>query len=732
MTSEKGFRVLVLGDAGTGKTSLIKCFASGGSARHSGSSSSKFSLKGEVYFTDEQSMFSDPARGKTLIVDFSARAPLPTYLQHQQDERVISSEIKRSDVICIVCDLGRAETMDSIDRYWIPLIRRHHGTLADTDNSRSDRVISAVPIIIAENKIDLIRDEDNTEKLDNFFLDLCDKYTEIESCIKCSATENLYVESLFKTAERAIVFPYYPLCDPATHRLTNKCKAALKRVFKLLDRDKDGALNDDELEDLQSIVSTADAKKHPLTKAQLDGIKLKISKEDYNGVNNLGCVTFSGFLTLNLIWISHKSNTEPTWLLLYAFGYATTLEVSKATLYPPPPEELRRDNADDNTYYELSASGIMFLRGLFEAFDKDNDGYISQKEVSELLSVIPPNINDTNTDFPGVSLSDLFSGRAEDGMLDRLSFVAQFHMLCYVNQPLCLRVLAFLGFGFGFNSYSSSTSPWDAFVLVEGSARPPLRELNELYPPRRVYMCYVLGSRNSGKTSFLRCLAQKNFSSEYDPTNETLVACRPVTVPDNENDFACFKYLCATEFENCEHAIRSKHTMRRCDVAVILTDVSNPYSFGYALGLHNYVSCNYPWVPCLHVFSKADKHWVKQISSVAPETFFKSNNLPEPRKVKFSDYETVADLFGSIVEIAKDPGCFSAAGQRHRKKERRLATSILTGLKAKSNPTLLKRILKYSVIVIIAVSSVVGFAKLAPKIRDFAKKILYAFLKIFE
>lgn len=727
MMDEKYFRVLVLGDASTGKTSLVQSFASGEGVKHlNNNNSNKFSLRGEVCFTAKQSIFANSGRGKTIVIDFSTRVPPPYHLQHHQDEHIVESEIIKSDVICIVCDLSRKETMESIDTYWIPLIRKYRGIPADINNVGQERIVSAVPVIIAENKIDLIREDETNKEIDNFFLDLCDKYIEIESCVKCSAAEYLYVEDLFKTAERAIIFPYYPLYNPNTHDLTNRCKVALKRVFKLLDKDKDNSLNDDELEDLQCIVSGMDTKKHSLTKAQLEGIKGKIGREDYSGVDSSGNITFSGFLTLNLIWISHKSNTEPTWRLLYAFGYDVTLEIPRSVLCPSPPEELRCDSMEENNaYYELSASGVMFLRGLFEAFDKDNDEYISQKEVSELLSVIPPNLNDTHSEFPAVSLADLFSGRSEDGMLSKQSFIAQFHMLCYVNQPLCLKVFSFLGFGCGI----SLTSPWEAFVLVENNVHLPLDEPDKMYPLRRVYMCYVLGSRNSGKTSFLRCLAQKNFSTEYAPTSDTLIACRPVTIPNNENDFSCFKYLCATEFENCEHAIRNKHVMRRCDVAILLTDMSNPYSFGYALGLHNYIACNYPWIPCIHVFTKADKIYVRQISSVTPEAFFKANMLPEPHRVVFSDYKTIVGLFDFIIEIAREPGHFSASFQ-FRKKKNSLIPSLLSDLKAKPKFSLTIRILKYSALIIIAVTSVVGFAKLAPKIRDFLKKVfLYVLSK---
>ena len=132
-----------------------------------------------------------------------------------------------------------------------------------------------------------------------------------------------------------------------------------------------------------------------------------------------------------------------------------------------------------------------------------------------------------------------------------------------------------------------TVSPWDAFVPIERGANGGAEGLG---PKRRVYMCYVLGSRGSGKTAFLRCLAQKKFCPEYTQTDEAaVVACRAVVEPDSESDFAHYRYLCATEFENEERAVHIKRVMRKCDVAVLLTDLTNPYSFGYALSHNNYI-----------------------------------------------------------------------------------------------------------------------------------------------
>ena len=67
-SEKEAFCVLVLGDAGTGKTSLVQSSVTGEGVKHPQSDTELF-LKGGVRFTAEQSMFGNG----TLIVDHSSR-----------------------------------------------------------------------------------------------------------------------------------------------------------------------------------------------------------------------------------------------------------------------------------------------------------------------------------------------------------------------------------------------------------------------------------------------------------------------------------------------------------------------------------------------------------------------------------------------------------------------------------------------------------------------------------
>jgi len=61
----------------------------------------------------------------------------------------------------------------------------------------------------------------------------------------------LQVAEVFYYAQKAILHPTAPLFDQETQTLKPRCVRALKRIFILCDHDRDGTLNDVELNDFQ-------------------------------------------------------------------------------------------------------------------------------------------------------------------------------------------------------------------------------------------------------------------------------------------------------------------------------------------------------------------------------------------------------------------------------------------------------------------------------------------------
>jgi hypothetical protein len=61
----------------------------------------------------------------------------------------------------------------------------------------------------------------------------------------------LKIPEVFYYAQNAVLHPIGPLVDPNTEVFRPRFVAALKRIFVLCDKDRDGALSDAELNDLQ-------------------------------------------------------------------------------------------------------------------------------------------------------------------------------------------------------------------------------------------------------------------------------------------------------------------------------------------------------------------------------------------------------------------------------------------------------------------------------------------------
>lgn len=59
------------------------------------------------------------------------------------------------------------------------------------------------------------------------------------------------VPEVFYYAQRAVLHPTAPLFDLERQSLKPRCKNALRRIFTLCDRDMDGALSDEELNEFQ-------------------------------------------------------------------------------------------------------------------------------------------------------------------------------------------------------------------------------------------------------------------------------------------------------------------------------------------------------------------------------------------------------------------------------------------------------------------------------------------------
>lgn len=273
----------------------------------------------------------------------------------------------------------------------------------------------------------------------------------------------------------------------SSFQLTENCKKALVRIFKICDIDGDGLLNDYELNHFQRRCFNA-----PLQPQVLEEVKAVLSKNVPDGIAD-DAVTLKGFLFLHCLFIQRGRN-ETTWAVLRRFGYNESLEMSKEYLQPAirvPP----------GSSTELSHRGQQFLTMLFERSDRDLDGALSPEELKMLFSACPT--------LPWSSQSDLRRTvpTNEKGWLTLHGWICRWTLQTSVELPKTLEYLAYLGF-----NVHENESQLTAIQVT----RERRLDLAKKQSNRTVYTCHVIGPKGSGKTALCRALIAEDMKKLLD------------------------------------------------------------------------------------------------------------------------------------------------------------------------------------------------------------------------
>ncbi|MCL4133151.1 UNVERIFIED_CONTAM: hypothetical protein GTU68_035697 [Idotea baltica] len=193
----RGVTILLIGDPSVGKTSLILSLVSEEFPERVPARAEEITIPPDV----------TPEKVPTHIVDYSER---------EQSVEQLRDEVNRADVICIVYSVEEEDTLDRVTGHWLPLVRSTLGSQHST------------PIILVGNKVDLV-DYSTME----IVLQTMMEYPEIETCVECSARTLKNISEMFYYAQKAVLHPTAPLYILEERDLTDKCKKALIRIYKL-------------------------------------------------------------------------------------------------------------------------------------------------------------------------------------------------------------------------------------------------------------------------------------------------------------------------------------------------------------------------------------------------------------------------------------------------------------------------------------------------------------------
>uniref|UniRef100_A0A146LJT5 Mitochondrial Rho GTPase n=2 Tax=Lygus hesperus TaxID=30085 RepID=A0A146LJT5_LYGHE len=334
----KNVRILLLGDRGVGKTSLILSLVSE-------------EFPEDVPFRAEEITIPPdvtPEMVPTHIVDYSA--------QEQTDDQLLE-EVRRAHVICLVYSVDDERTLLRITTHWLPLLR--------------DAIPhSRCPIILVGNKVDLTNEDESTLSAAQ---EIMEEFPEIESFVECSAKSLRNISEMFYFAQKSVLHPTAPIYIAEKTDLTEDCKKALTRIFMVCDLDNDGLLNDYELNAFQKRCFDM-----PLRPEAMEDVKEVLKRNLGGGVSPNNCITLQGFLFLHCLFIQ-RGRSHTTWAVLRKFGYNDQLHLTKDFLFPP----LKIPNGSTT---ELSHKGSQFFTKLFWRFDKDKDGALSPVELTQLFA----------------------------------------------------------------------------------------------------------------------------------------------------------------------------------------------------------------------------------------------------------------------------------------------------------------------------------------------------------
>ena len=442
-------------------------------------------------------------------------------------------------------------------------------------------------------------------------------FPEVESCVECSAKTLHNISEMFYYAQKAVLHPTAPLYLMEEQDLTDACKKALIRIFKICDIDGDGLLNDYELNHFQRRCFNA-----PLQPQVLDEVKAVLMKNIPDGIRD-DAVTMSGFLFLHCLFIQRGRN-ETTWAVLRRFGYNENLEMSKEFLCPyvkiPP-----------GSSTELSHRGQQFLISLFERSDRDNDGALSPEEFRVVFSTcpMPPFSTDITRTVP----------TNENGWPTLHGWMCRWTLMTLVDSNKTMEYLAYLGYNVHEN---------ESQISAIHITRERRLDLAKKQNSRTVYMCNVIGPKGSGKTAFCRTflLDEHKRLAEKELRGSNPYAINSVQVYGQE------KYLVLRDIDVNNVLDPLQPSEVHCDVACLVYDLTNPKSFEYIARIYIKYFAESK-IPVLVVAAKSDGGEVRQDYLLQPSEFCEKYKILPPQY--FTMKQNKRDIYTKLATMAAFP-----------------------------------------------------------------------------
>jgi len=614
-------RIVVCGDEGTGKSSLITALIKDTFIAHK--------IQPVLPTITLPPTLGTPENVTTVIVDTSA---LP------QERDNLRKELRKANVILLV--YADHYSYERVALFWMPQFRSWGVN---------------VPVVLCANKSDLADAASSAgvvgagvgvggsvvgaggeggssgpttaQVINDEMLPVMNEFKEIDSCIRTSAKEHHNINEVFFLCQKAVTHPIAPLYDSKEGNLKPAAVNALRRIFYLCDKDQDGYLNDAEITAFQLKVF-----ERPLDPQELDNIKRSIQRTLPTGAGDLG-ITQDGFLMLNKMF-AEKGRHETIWVILRTFQYTDSLSLRETFLHP-------KLDVPAFASAELSPIGYRFFVDLFLLHDKDNDGGLNAKELETLFAPtpgMPPSWLDS--DFPSCTV------RNEAGYITLQGWLAQWSMTTFESPATTLEYLAYLGF---------ETKDRGGSTTALRVTKPRKHRRRTTRVERSVFLVYVVGAPGAGKSTLLDTFLNRPFSNTYHPTIKPRSAVNSVELGGGKQH-----HLILTELGELEEAILDNPAkLALADLICYTYDSSDPDSFAHIVSLRRKYAQNLQDMPSVTAALKADRDKAVQSCEVSPEDELAREELglggapPMHTSVRWG---SIQELFVHLAECAMVPG----------------------------------------------------------------------------
>ncbi len=296
--------------------------------------------------------------------------------------------LQAADVVLLVHRADEAGALEAAVATWLPRAQGKKVLLVGTGIDRRLRVVPEHP---TADEMEQLLDQMADPQMEDRVVALFAKHKELVGSLEVSCTLKANVEMVLSLAYSAARHPREPLVDK--DQLSRPFKAALRRMFFLLDSDGDGRLNEAELIAYRKTVMADTENAEEAVAASV--AKFKAWKEWA-----FGGVSYSGWERIFDEMVFDRSSLWSVWVALRYFGYNDKLE------FVYPPFRIKKTvEADERLCLSKAAiSFIVELHGKVRVLS----GGVPLNNIRAILAMLPKSLVDATPHW--ANYDDLASG----------------------------------------------------------------------------------------------------------------------------------------------------------------------------------------------------------------------------------------------------------------------------------------------------------------------------------